>query len=101
MVIFGATGDLTHKKLIPALCKLFCDGQISDNIFIVGVGRRELTTDDFRAEMAGAAKVALGKTFDTTRWENFGNGLYYEQGYFEDPVLYDLLFPFLPVLTRR
>jgi glucose-6-phosphate 1-dehydrogenase len=47
-VIFGATGDLMHRKLMPALYHLIADGALSQDIYIVGVGRRAITTDQFR-----------------------------------------------------
>ena len=55
IVIFGATGDLTERKLMPALFRLTCEGCFVD-VRIVGVGRSELTDDEFR-EMVRQALV--------------------------------------------
>ena len=51
MVIFGATGDLTKRKLFPALYNLARDKFLSPNFAIVGVGRQEMTSDEFRKQM--------------------------------------------------
>ena len=51
MVIFGASGDLTKRLLVPALYNLACDGLLSDNFAVLGVGRSEITDAQFRASM--------------------------------------------------
>ena len=50
-VILGGTGDLTKKKLIPAIYKLFVDKKVSDNFAIVSVGRRKLSHQEYREKM--------------------------------------------------
>ena len=52
LVIFGATGDLTRRKLIPALYDLACVGCTNRNFDVLGIGRTKLTDDDFRARIA-------------------------------------------------
>ena len=49
MVIFGATGDLTKRKLLPAIYNLAKDKHLPDRFAIVGVGRQEMERDDFRS----------------------------------------------------
>ena len=56
IAIFGASGDLTARKLIPALFRLWTEGFLSGRAPIVGVARREKTDDPFRQEMAEAVK---------------------------------------------
>ena len=53
MLIFGASGDLTKRLLVPALYNLACDGLLSDNFAVLGVGRSEITDAQFRASMMG------------------------------------------------
>jgi len=53
MVIFGASGDLTKRLLVPAMYNLACDGLLSDNFAVLGVGRSEIKDEDFRASMIG------------------------------------------------
>ena len=48
MVIFGASGDLTKRKLLPSLCNLVASGLLADEFSISGMGRREWSDDDFR-----------------------------------------------------
>ncbi len=90
-IIFGATGDLMHRKLMPALYSLYQKKEISQNLFIVGVGRRELTQDQFRELMAVAVQERFAQDFDLNVWGSLIDGMYYQQGYFEDPNLYDQL----------
>ena len=49
LVIFGASGDLTSRKLIPALCNLAEDDYLPDNFIVIGSSRSKLSDDDFRA----------------------------------------------------
>jgi len=58
IVILGATGDLTRRYLLPALAQLLGDGELPPTVAIAGVGRRELSTDAFRSDVAqGMARV--------------------------------------------
>jgi glucose-6-phosphate 1-dehydrogenase len=52
MVIFGASGDLTKRLLVPALYNLACDSLLSDNFAVLGIGRGEMSDDDFRQRMS-------------------------------------------------
>ncbi len=91
MVIFGATGDLMHRKLMPALYHLIRDGAVSKDIYIVGVGRREITTDQFRELMARSIHEMLDGEFDLTLWKHIIERMHYSQGKFEDAALYNNL----------
>lgn len=70
MVIFGGTGDLTKRKLVPALYNLLIEGQLPDNFFVVAVGRRDKTTEDFVAEMEVALKEFSRNSYDENVWLN-------------------------------
>lgn len=50
-VLFGATGDLAKRKIYPALYNLFLDGQISGPLSVIGLGRREVSTEAFRKQV--------------------------------------------------
>ena len=54
IVIFGATGDLTHRKLIPALYNLAADGELPPAVAIIGFARRPKSDDDFRQGDGGS-----------------------------------------------
>jgi glucose-6-phosphate 1-dehydrogenase len=92
VVIFGATGDLTHKKLMPALFTLARLGMIPPNLAVLGVARRTKTDAAFREEMAqavaGAGPAAAGAAGTHGLWDAFAQGLYYVQGEFHDPEGY-------------
>src|SRR6476469_739126 len=68
MLIFGSSGDLTKRLLVPALYNLACDGLLSENFAVLGVGRSELTDAQFRASMTGDAdglpKFHTRKSYD-------------------------------------
>ena len=76
LVIFGASGDLTHRKLIPALFELFLQRRIPSEFAIVGCARRPWTDDEFREMM----KVKLSEQIlgNEKEWEQFSNYLFYE-----------------------
>jgi glucose-6-phosphate 1-dehydrogenase len=77
LVIFGATGDLTHRKLIPALYRLKNKGTLPGNFFILGAARKQKSTDQFREEMLNAVKSAFPEDFDQAIWKEFASLIYY------------------------
>ncbi|MGI8494300.1 MAG: glucose-6-phosphate dehydrogenase [Pyrinomonadaceae bacterium] len=84
MVIFGATGDLTKRKLFPALYNLAKEGFLPDNFAIVGVGRQELETNDFRTKIIDDLKgfIEGAPDKDLVKW--FEERTYYTGGDFDD-----------------
>lgn len=91
MVVFGATGDLMQRKLMPALYRLVRDRQIGSAIYLVGVGRREITPDQFREMMALAVQEVEGQNFDEGLWQKLARGMEYIQGYFDQNEPYQRL----------
>jgi glucose-6-phosphate 1-dehydrogenase len=80
IVIFGATGDLTWRKLIPALYNNFKKGRLAQCAHIVGFARRPNTDEAFREHLReGAARFSPG-TFDPATWESFVQMINYFQG---------------------
>jgi glucose-6-phosphate 1-dehydrogenase len=77
LVIFGASGDLTKRKLIPSLYRLFKSGMLPDKFFVLGTSRVEMSTEQFRKAMMDAVKDAFGDGFDKKRWQEFSERLYY------------------------
>jgi glucose-6-phosphate 1-dehydrogenase len=71
MVLFGATGDLVTRKLLPALYRRFAAGQISAESNIFGVSRTALTRKQYQAKAKAACQEHLGKEFDAKRWTEF------------------------------
>ena len=81
LVIFGATGDLTHRKLIPALYDLACVGCTNRNFDVLGIGRTPLTDEEFRERLRqGAAKSKETRNFTEEGWNDFANRLHYLVG---------------------
>lgn len=80
IVIFGASGDLTARKLLPALFDLWSDGYLSDTAPIIGVARRAKSDDSFRAEMYKAINgiVRCGQV-SPEQWARFSNRLFYRE----------------------
>jgi glucose-6-phosphate 1-dehydrogenase len=81
LVIFGATGDLTRRKLVPALYDLACVGCTSHNFDVLGIGRTNLTDDEFRSRLReGAATSKDTRNFTDDGWEDFARRLHYLVG---------------------
>ncbi len=84
LVIFGASGDLTHRKLIPALYELYRgegghDTRLPEKFAVVGVSRTPMTDQQFRDKMKESAKkFATG--FDDGSWDGFAQNLFYQPG---------------------
>ena len=86
IVIFGASGDLTRRKLLPALYHLFAEGLLPESFAIVGFSRTEMTDEQF-AERARDAVVASSKDRpDGALWERFAAAVSYVSGSFDAPA---------------
>src|SRR5436190_5215213 len=84
IVIFGATGDLTHRKLLPALYNLAADGELPPAVSVIGFARRPKSDDDFRKEMADAVKKFSRQTVRDEIWKTFGQSIFYHQSDLSD-----------------
>jgi len=84
IVIFGATGDLTHRKLLPALYNLAADGELPPAVTVIGFARRPKSDDDFRKEMEEAVKKFSRQTVRDEIWKTFGQSIFYHQSDFSD-----------------
>ncbi len=91
VVIFGATGDLTHRKLIPALYNLAADGELPPGTRVIGFARREKTDDGFRSELEEANKKLSRQGHDQQLWDHFSQSIFYHQSEFEDHDGYNRL----------
>src|SRR5580693_2065696 len=89
IVIFGANGDLTKRKLLPALYRLAYERRLPDSFAIVGNSRTPMTDDGFREKMHEAVKQFLEDSpFDEDLWTSFARNLHYIAGDLNDPKLY-------------
>ncbi len=80
IVIFGASGDLTHRKLVPALYNLFRKGRLPKDTRIVGFSRTEFTHEAWRDDLAKAVARFIGNDFDKALWDQFAPNIYYHPG---------------------
>jgi glucose-6-phosphate 1-dehydrogenase len=90
IVIFGASGDLTHRKLIPAIFDLFQAGLLSRHCAVMGFSRSQMTDDDFR-RTAREGLDHYGSTVSEQAWDEFKSSLHYMSGQFDEPTSYERL----------
>ncbi|MBX9622600.1 MAG: hypothetical protein K2X82_02185, partial [Gemmataceae bacterium] len=81
VVVFGATGDLTARKLLPALFRLWRNGFFAAPFAIVGVGRREKDDDRFRSELRDASRALAGVEAGAD-WDRFAGSVLYHRADF-------------------
>jgi len=92
IVIFGASGDLTSRKLIPALYQLYKERQMPDDFRIIGFARREKSDDSWRTELRTALdQFSRTKPVDEEIWKKFSATLFYCQGDLTDAAAYQKL----------
>jgi len=91
MVIFGATGDLTKRKLIPALCNLASDGLLSKQFAIIGYATNDFTTETFRKMLTDEIPKYTGTPVDQKLWSWFLERIYYIKADFADATAYQRL----------
>jgi len=84
IVIFGATGDLTHRKLIPALYNISLDGELPPGTRVVGFARREKSHEQFREELATRNREVSRQAHEDEAWRNFSETIYYHRSEFQD-----------------
>jgi glucose-6-phosphate 1-dehydrogenase len=99
MVIFGATGDLTKRLLMPALYNLSHTKVLSEKFALIGVARTESTAESWRNQLYGMLKSFIGnasaefavKQIDDAAWKHLSERMLYVQGDLTDPKLYEQL----------
>ena len=80
IVIFGASGDLTRRKLIPSLCSLFCKGRLGPEVQIVGMARGNLTTEEYRDSLTEGMDDFEDFSPDLEDWSEFISRIHYLGG---------------------
>lgn len=102
LVIFGASGDLTARKLLPALYNLTREGQLPSHFACVGFARRTKSHEQFRQEMFDAvSKYSRVKPIDQGLWNSFSEQLFYHMSEFDNDEGYEKLKAFLADLDAR
>ncbi|HLF87403.1 MAG TPA: glucose-6-phosphate dehydrogenase [Anaerolineales bacterium] len=101
LVIFGASGDLTQRKLIPALFSLYQKGMLPQKTRIVGFARRPWDHDKFRGVLLKGMQQFAPKLFDAQAWETFAGQIFYSRGNLDSREDYDHLQTFLNELEGK
>lgn len=91
VVIFGATGDLTHRKLVPALYNLAADGELPTGVQIIGFARRDWTDESFREGLEKLNKEVSRTGHDDAIWKSLASNISYHQSEFQDEDGYQRL----------
>ncbi len=91
IVIFGASGDLTKRKIIPSIYRLNKLRLLPENFFVIGSARAEMKDEDFRSSMRDAVKKTYPGEFENSFWMKFAKKLYYLQVDYADVNTYRAL----------
>jgi glucose-6-phosphate 1-dehydrogenase len=95
IIIFGASGDLTWRKLVPALYNNYVKGRMTRCREIVGFARRPFTDETFRSRLLEGVKTFSPESFEQARWDEFSSKLVYFQGNLDVPDDFKRLGDFL------
>jgi glucose-6-phosphate 1-dehydrogenase len=102
LVLFGATGDLAHRKVIPALYQLWRTNLLPHEFMLVAIGRRDYDDDALRAEFrASAEKYSRVLPIDDTTWRAFAARIRYQKLDFASPADYDSLVTVLAGIDKE
>ena len=91
IALFGASGDLAKRKLIPGLYNNYCKGRLPLPVNIIGYSRSEIPQKDFQDRMCAAVKEFSPSSWDEEKWAEFAPFLDYTNGSFDDDVAFDRL----------
>jgi len=94
LVIFGASGDLTKRRIGPALYRLHKHGLLPESFFILGTSRTGWSTEQFREQMRSAVKEAMPGAFDDSFWKELATKIYYS------PIDYEMKESYLKCLKQ-
>ncbi|MFL5714234.1 MAG: glucose-6-phosphate dehydrogenase, partial [Chloroflexota bacterium] len=102
VVLFGATGDLAHRKVIPALYQLWRTNLLPHDFVILAIGRREYDDEAFRAEIrTSLEKHARVQPLDDAAWKTFSERVTYQRLDFAEPAGFDRLAERLDEVDRE
>jgi len=102
MVIFGGSGDLAHRKIIPALYNLELNRLLPQHFAVVGVSRSSYSDDEYRADMRKAVEeFSRTRPIQPQVWESFASRLYYITGSTDDPATYGKVGDLLERMERE
>jgi glucose-6-phosphate 1-dehydrogenase len=91
VVIFGASGDLTARKLIPAIYNLSCDNLLPPDFFLVGFGRTPVPDEEFRTRAEAAVREFSRRPLDADAWGRVARAAFYLSGGYDERAAFDRL----------
>jgi len=91
VVIFGASGDLTKRKLVPAIFTLFDEGSLPESFAVLGFARKDLDDATFRTEMKEGCEQFARRKPNAEKWAQFEKKLHYMEGAYDDAASYRAL----------
>jgi glucose-6-phosphate 1-dehydrogenase len=100
-VIFGASGDLTRTKLLPAIFNLCEEGYLPEEFAILGIARPRIDQSAYRKQMREQVRQAEGEPLDPEKWKRIEDRLYYLSGEFDDPALFEQVKQTLADICQR
>src|SRR5262245_10115832 len=77
LILFGGTGDLAMRKLLPAMYRRFAAGHLTQDSRVVGVGRSDLSREEYLAQVEATCQTHVGKEFDAGKWAKFSEAVHY------------------------
>lgn len=101
IVIFGAAGDLTKRKLLPSLYNLRLNKLLPANFAVIGFSRTDIDSEAFREDLTSSMKEYASERFDNEHWEWFKERIYYVKGTFEDAEAYSNLGKMLGTVDKK
>ncbi|SFH24980.1 glucose-6-phosphate 1-dehydrogenase [Desulfotomaculum arcticum] len=101
LVIFGGTGDLAHRKLMPALYNLLCQNQLPPNLAIVALGRRDIASDEYNYGVYESIIKFARFDLEETNWSQLRDKIYYKKLNFTDSSDFVELKTFLDKLEQK
>ena len=102
LVLFGATGDLAHRKVVPALYQLWRTNLLPHEFVILAIGRRDYDDEELRAEYrASLEKFSRVLPLDEAAWRSFASRIRYQKCDFADPVGFDKLAKTMESIDRE
>ncbi len=101
LVIFGGSGDLARRKLIPAMYNLYLDGLLPEGSAILGLGRKQMSHEMFRATLREGVEKFSRRAIVEEKWGSFEKSIYYLSGEIEKQQHYDDIFTFTKKLEAE
>jgi len=99
-IVFGASGDLTHRKLLVSMFKLFTENLLSDRFYLLGCGRKEFSDQDFRSKTEESIRSS-SDFISSKQLDDFAGRIYYIEGDYNDAGLYERIASRIAELNQK